>query len=107
MAVFLEGSSISTDELWSYVRVNIAFLVTSLTKAILDRFLSLAGRTALGRVLVVPYFFHLRIMEDTVFLATFNDVEMFFYPSPGLCLDTILSQYSTDNSFHLMAWFLI
>jgi hypothetical protein len=31
--------------------------------------LSLAGRPALGTVLVVPNFFHLRMMEATVFLG--------------------------------------
>ena len=29
----------------------------------------------------------------------------FGYPSPELCLNTILSRSSTDNSFDLMAWF--
>ena len=38
--------------------VNIRFLVTSLTKTLLPRFLSLAGQPALGTVLVVPNFFH-------------------------------------------------
>jgi hypothetical protein len=61
----------------SSVRVTIGFLVTSLTKALLSRLLSLAGRTALGSVLVVPNFFHLRMMEATVFLGTFNAAEMF------------------------------
>ena len=28
-------------------------------------------------------------------------------PSPDLCLDTILHRSSTDNSFNLMAWFLL
>jgi hypothetical protein len=32
---------------------------------------------------------------------------MFWYPSPDLCLDTILSRSSTDNSFNPMAWFLL
>ena len=105
MVVLLEGSPISTDELWSSFRVTIGFLVTSLTKALLPRLLSLAGRPALGRVLVVPNFFHLRMMEATVFLGTFNAAEMFCYPSPDLCLDTILCLSSTDNSFDLMAWF--
>ena len=72
-----------------------------------DRLLSLAGQPALGRVLVVPNFFHLRIMEATVFLGTFNVADIFWYPSPDLCLDTILSRSSTDNSFDLMAWFLL
>jgi hypothetical protein len=78
MVVLLEASPISTKELWSSVRVTIGFLVTSLTKAILPRFLSLAGRPTLGRVLVVPNFFHLRMMEATVFLWTFNAAEMFW-----------------------------
>ena len=77
MAVLLEGSPISTEELWSSVRVNIGFLVTSLTKALLPRLLSLAGWPALGRVLVVPIFFHLRMMEATVFLETFNAADIF------------------------------
>ena len=36
------------------------------------------------RVLVVPNFFHLRMMEASVFLGTFNAAEMFWYPSPDL-----------------------
>ena len=79
-------------------------LGTSLTKALLQR---LAGRPALGRVLVVPNVFHLRMMVATVYLGTFNAAEMFWYPSPDLCLDTILSRSSTDNSFNLMTWVLL
>ena len=74
MVVLLEGSPISTEELWSSVRVTIGFLVASLTKALLPRLLSLAWRPALGRVLVVPNFFHLRMMEATVFLVTCRHV---------------------------------
>ena len=59
MVVLLEGSSTSTEVLWSSVNVTIGFLVSSLTKALFTRLLSLAGRQALGRVLVVPYFFYL------------------------------------------------
>jgi hypothetical protein len=32
--------------------------------------------------LVVPNFFHLRKMEATVFLGTFNAADIFWYPSP-------------------------
>jgi hypothetical protein len=46
-----------------------------LNKALLPRLLSLAERPALGRVMVVPNFFHLRMMEATVFLGTFNAAE--------------------------------
>ena len=98
MVVVLEVSPISTEELWSSVRVIIRFLVTSPTKALLPRLL---------RVLVVPNLFHLRMMEATVFLGTFNMAEMFCYPSPDLYLGTILSRSSMDNSFDLMAWFLL
>lgn len=48
-----EGSPLSTDERWSSDRVTIGFLVTSLTKALLPWLLSLYGRPAPGRVLVV------------------------------------------------------
>jgi hypothetical protein len=58
--------------------VTIGFLVTSLTKALLPRFLSLAGWPAVGRVLVFPNFFHLRTMEAIVFLGTFNAAEMIY-----------------------------
>ena len=107
MVVLLEGSFISTEELWSSVRVTIVFLVTSLTMALLPRLLSLARRPVLGRVLVVPNVFHLRMMEATVFLGTFNAAAMFGYPSPGLCLGTILSRSSVDSSFDLVAWLLL
>ena len=107
MVVLLEDSPISTEELWSSVRVTIGFLVTSLTKALLPLLLSLAGRPALGKVLVVPNFFHLRMMEATVILGTFNAADVFWYSSPDVCLDTILSRSSTDNYFNLMAWFLL
>jgi hypothetical protein len=49
----------------------------------------------------------LRMMEATVFLGTFIAAEHFWNPSLDLCLNTILSRSSTDNSFDLMAWFLL
>jgi hypothetical protein len=55
MVVLLEGSPITTVELWSSVSVTIRFLVKAL----------------LGK-----YFFHLRIVEATVFLGTFNAADM-------------------------------
>ena len=48
--------------------------------------LSLDGRPALGRVLVVLNFFHLRMMEATVLIGTFKAAEFFLYPSPDLFL---------------------
>ena len=107
MVVLLECSPISTQELGSSVRLTIMFLVSSLTKDLLRRLLSLAGWPALGWVLVVLNFFHIRMIEATVFLGTFNAADIFWYPSPDLCLDTILPLCSKDNSFDLMAWFLL
>ena len=82
VVVLLGVFPISTEELWSSVRMTIRFLVTYRTKALLPRLLSLARRPALGRVLVVPNIFHLRMMEATVFLVTFKAAEMFWYTSP-------------------------
>ena len=48
MVVFLEGSPISTEELWSSVSDH-----QVLTKVLLPRLLSLAGWPALGRVMVI------------------------------------------------------
>ncbi len=87
--------------------MTIRFLVTSLDKTILNQLLSLARRPALGRVLVVPNFFHIRMMEATVLIGTLYAAEIFLYPSPDLCLDTILSRRSTDNSLDFMAWFVL
>ena len=104
MVVLLGGYPISTEELRSSVRETIRFLITSLTKALLSQLLSLAGCPALGRVLVVQHILSLRM---TVFLGTFKVADIFWYPSPDLCLVTILSWSSTDNSFNLMTWFLL
>jgi hypothetical protein len=57
--------------------------------------------------LVFPNSFHLGMMEATVFLGTFNAAEMSLYPCADLCLYTIMSQSSMDNSFDLVAWFLL
>ena len=81
MVVLLESAPISTEELWISVRVTI------------------------GRVLVVQKFFHLRMLKATVFLGTFNAAEMFWYPSPDLCLDTIMSCFCSD--MHCQLWDLI
>ena len=102
MVVIQEGSPISTEELWSSVRVTIGFLVTSLTKALL----SLVLRPALGRVLVVPKLLPFKNYGGHCVLGDLQCC-IFWYPSPDLCLDTILSRSSMDNSFDLMAWFLL
>lgn len=43
------------------------------------------------RLSVVPNLFHLRIMEATVLLDTFNAAEMFLYPSPDLSCCSLVS----------------
>ncbi len=68
MLVLLKGFPLSTEKHWSSVRVAIGFLVTSLTKTLLPQSLSLAGRPALRRVLLVANFFLIRIMEATVLI---------------------------------------
>ena len=82
MVVLLEGSPLSTEELWSSVRVTIE----ALTKALLPRLLSLDWWSALGRVLVVSNLFLLRMMEATVCLGNFNAAEFVWYPSLDMCL---------------------
>ncbi len=78
MVDFLQLSPISRMHLWSSATVIFGFFFTSLTKALLPRKLSLAGRPALGRVLVVPNIFHLRIMEATVLLGSLSCSRIFF-----------------------------
>ena len=46
--VLLAGSPISAEDLRSAIRVTVGFLVTSLTKALLARLLSLARQPTLG-----------------------------------------------------------
>ena len=65
-------SPISTQDLWSLARMSIRYFITSLTMVLLPRVLSLAGHQPLGKVLVVPNFFDLRMMEATVLFGTFN-----------------------------------
>ena len=57
------------------------------------------GGSSLGGSKLLPF----RMMEATVFLRTFNAAEMFWYSSPDLYLDTILSRSSTAKSFNLIA----
>ncbi len=87
--------------------MTIRFLVTSLDKTILNQLLSLARRPALGRVLVVPNFFHIRMMEGHCAHWDLICCRNFSVPFPDLCLDTILSRRSTDNSLDFMAWFVL
>ncbi len=47
------------------------------------------------------------MMEATLLIGNFNVAEIVLYPSPDLCLDTILSRRSTDNSLDFMAWLTV
>ena len=105
MVVILEGSPISTEELWSAVRVTIGFMVTSLTKALLPRLLSLGGFKLL------PF----KNNGGHCVLGDLHAEEMFWYPSPDLCLDTILSLLTIASTswlgfysdMHCQLWDLI
>ena len=72
MVVLLESSPISTEELWSSVRVTIGFLVTSLTKDLLLPIAQFGQADSSRKNLGGLNFFHLRLMGATVFLGTFN-----------------------------------
>ena len=62
-------------------------LLTYLTKALLPCFLSLPGLPAEASILVVPNFFHLRMLKATVFLGTFNAANI-FGTLPQICAST-------------------
>lgn len=65
----------NTYDHWSSTRMTSGFLVTSLSKPFFPSCSVSFGWQALGRVLVVPNFFHLRIMEATVLLGAFHAAE--------------------------------
>ena len=73
MVVLLEGSPISTEELWSSVRVTIGCLVTTLTKALLPRLLSLVRQPTLGSLGASKL-----LPLKNVLLGTFDATEMFW-----------------------------
>jgi hypothetical protein len=108
MVVLLEGSPSNTEELWSSVSDH--WVLGHLqnqdpSPPIAQNDWAASSRESLGgagRVLVVPNFFHLRMMEATVFLGDLQCCRHFWCPSLDLCLDTILSRSSTDNSFDLI-----
>ncbi len=49
----------------------------------------------------------IKVNRDYMHPWMFNAAETVLYPSPDLCLDTILSWRSTDNSFDFLAWFVL
>ena len=56
-------------------------------QGLLPRSISLAGRPALGRVFLVPNFFHLRMMEPTVFLGP-STLQKCLRTLPQICAST-------------------
>ena len=92
MVVLLECSHNSTEELWSSVRVTIGFLVTSLTKALLPRLFGWAAssRKSVRGSKLLP------VKNDggQCFLGGLQCCKKNWYPSPYLCLNTILSRRS-------------
>jgi hypothetical protein len=88
MVVLLTVFNISTEELWSSVRVTIGFLVTSLTKALLPRLLSLAGRpssrNSLGGSKLLP------VKNDGGPLCSWGPsvLQTFFDILPQICAST-------------------
>ncbi len=82
MVVLLKGFPLSTENHWNSVRVAIGFLVTSLTKTLLPRSLSLARWPVLGRVLLVANFFLIQKMEATVLILGLRCCRSFSLPFP-------------------------
>ena len=88
MDVLLEGSPISTEELWRLSQSDHRVLGHLPDQGPSSpRLLTLARRPVLGRVLVVPNFTHLRMMEATVFLGPFNAADI-FGTLPQICAST-------------------
>lgn len=86
------------------------FHIFAYLQASLAQILSLVGLAALERVtVVVPSIFHyIPMMEPTGLLQTFSAISNFKWslsPSLALCLNTMLSKRSTENSLDLTAWF--
>ena len=92
MVVLLEGSPISIKELCQSDHRVLGHLPDQGPSPLIAQFGQAASsRKSLGGSELLP----------------FKNDGFFWYPSPDLCLDTILSWSSTDNSFDLMAWFLL
>ena len=62
-----------------------------------------SSRKCLGGSKLLPF----QIDGGHCILGDLQCCRHFWNPSPDLCLDTVLSRSSTDNSFGLMAWFLL
>ena len=88
MDVLLEGSPISTEELYSSVSDHwvLGHLPDQGPSPLIAQFGQLKEESWWQQKI-----FSLKMMDSTVFLGTFNAAEMFWYPSPDLCLNTILS----------------
>lgn len=97
----MELSPISLLYPCSSATMIFGFFFTSLNKALLW-LLSVAVRPGLGRVLVIPNFFHFSIKEDSVLLGTLSTAHIIFVRLAYLYLASILSLGSLDSSFDLL-----
>ena len=77
-------------------------------KAILPRLLSLAGWPALGNVLLAPNFFHLQMMDATVFLGTVDAAMSMLRHNHVSDLRTVPSTswlgFCSDMHFMTLSW---
>ena len=104
MVVLLEGSPISKEELCQsdhWVLGHLPDQGPSPPIAEIGR--AASSRKSLGGSK------HLQFKDDGghCVLGELQCCRHFWYPSPDLCFDTILSRSSKDNSFDLIAWFLL
>ena len=100
MVVLLEGSPFSTEELCQSDHWVLGHFPDQGPSPLIAHFCQAASsRESLGGFKLLPF----KNDGGHCVLGTFNAADIFRYPSPDLCLDTILSWSSTDNSFNLMS----
>ena len=80
--VLWTDTPISAVELCSSFRVIFGLFVASLINALLAWSVSFGGRPSLGRFVVVPYSFHVLIMDLMVLRGMFKVSDIFFITQP-------------------------
>ena len=96
MVVLLADSPISAEDF--------QHSVTSLTKSLFARLLSLAGQQTLDTV--VPNFFSYTIIEPTVLLGTLKALEIVVYPRHYLCQNFMAEVYRKFLGLHDLVFVL-
>lgn len=66
-------------------RMTIGLLFASLIEALILWLLGLVPWPTLGRVPLLPNFFHIRIKEATALIGTFSAADLFFPKLPSIC----------------------